>query len=477
LEKSILNKEKNKNDLFKLENKKKKNSDIKKYNKKKKNIKRNDKNINKEKDDNGNDTKNDKKQLYKMNYSHDITITNSLNSNDKISNISQFKFNQTESKSSLFLKDSINSLSLKYSKINNLNEDIEKKANISKINKNNISTSTSIIHNINFEIIADNDNNKNIKKTEKKDEFLKIINRKPPFIIQRRSLTITRDSKESIKVNRSICFKELDSNNSNVSNDSNNSSHIKYKTKSSLPKNEDIYYNAFINLNSTQENSLQFNSSYENINQISNNKYIDNILLQFKTKQFIIRQCTEEINNNYPQLHHSPTQKQNIKIYEKYNLNKNDIDDKLKKEDKIKYSNSLKKLVTKKSNNIDKVGKNGNKIIKRGSAILITNHKLEKKLSRFDSFSKILKTRNSCNINIQKRVKRKYTKKKLIQVYKKLDTISKNIENANNAINNPNEFYMNFFNNIIKNETCDNDIIKEELKKEKASNTLVSLNN
>ena len=61
----------------------------------------------------------------------------------------------------------------------------------------------------------------------------------------------------------------------------------------------------------------------------------------------------------------------------------------------------------------------------------------------------------------------------MIQVYKKLDTISKNIENTNNAINNPNKFYMNFFNNIIKNE---NDIVKAESKKEKTS-TLISLNN
>ena len=61
----------------------------------------------------------------------------------------------------------------------------------------------------------------------------------------------------------------------------------------------------------------------------------------------------------------------------------------------------------------------------------------------------------------------------MIQVYKKLNTISKNIENTNNAINNPNEFYMNFFNNIIKNE---NDIVKAESKKEKTS-TLISFNN
>ena len=403
-----------------------------------------------------------------MNYSHDITIKNSLNSNNKISNISQFKFNQTESKSSLFLKDSINSLSLKYSKINNLNEDIEKKLNISQINKNNISTS--IIHNINFNIIPDKENT---KKTEKNEEFFaaiknEIINQKPSFVIQRRSLTIGRDSKESIKVNKSICLKDSDSNKSNMSKDSNNSSHKKYKTKSSLPKNENIYCNSFVNLNSTQENSLQLNSSYENINQISNNKYIDNISLQLKTKQFIIKECMKDINNNYLEFHHSPTHKGASKFYEKYSINKNEIDYKLNNEDNFKHSNTIKKLASKKSNNKERMDKIRNKINRRGS------DKLENKFSRFNSFRKNLKTRNSININnSQKKIKRKFTKKKLIQVYKKLDTISKNIENTNNAINNPNKFYMNFFNNIIKNE---NDIVKEEPKKEKAS-TLISFNN
>ena len=106
------------------------------------NIKRNDKKINKNKyGNNDNDNNNDKKKLNKINYSDDMSIRNNITSNDKSFNISQIKFNQTESNKSLFTKVSNNN---------------------SKINKNNISTSTSIIHNINFEIIADNDNNKNI---------------------------------------------------------------------------------------------------------------------------------------------------------------------------------------------------------------------------------------------------------------------------------------------------------------------------
>ena len=177
----------------------------------------------------------------------------------------------------------------------------------------------------------------------------------------------------------------------------------------------------------------------------------------------------KDINNNYPELHHSPTHKGASKFHEKYIINKNEIDYKLNNEDNFKHSNTIKKLASKKSNNTEKY-KIRNKINRRGS------DKLEKKFSRFNSFRKNLKTKNSMN-NSQKKIKRRFTKKKLIQVYKKLDTISKNIENTNNAINNPNEFYMNFFNNIIKNKTFDNDIIKEEPKKEKVSNTFISINN
>ena len=44
-------------------------------------------------------------------------------------------------------------------------------------------------------------------------------------------------------------------------------------------------------------------------------------------------------------------------------------------------------------------------------------------------------------------------KSELLNVNKKLNMISKNIQGANKNINNPEEFYMDFFNNIIKQET------------------------
>jgi len=48
-----------------------------------------------------------------------------------------------------------------------------------------------------------------------------------------------------------------------------------------------------MNLSSTKENSLLFSSSYENINSISNNIYINDFNLQKKIKNIIIF----ELNN------------------------------------------------------------------------------------------------------------------------------------------------------------------------------------
>ena len=63
--------------------------------------------------------------------------------------------------------------------------------------------------------------------------------------------------------------------------------------------------------------------------------------------------------------------------------------------------------------------------------------------------------------------KKQLNKKSLIGI--KLNVISKNIQNANEAINNPNEFYINFFNNIIQKESSvnineDNEKIKKNTK-------------
>ena len=52
-----------------------------------------------------------------------------------------------------------------------------------------------------------------------------------------------------------------------------------------------------------------------------------------------------------------------------------------------------------------------------------------------------------------RKIKKKTTKKKPEKIIKQLNIISKNIQNTSKNINNPEEFYMNFFTNIIAKET------------------------
>ena len=78
------------------------------------------------------------------------------------------------------------------------------------------------------------------------------------------------------------------------SSNSNNSSKRKSKKHKKSEKKEKIIYNAFTNLTKTQEKSFQLNSSYDNINKISKNKYIKDINLQSKIKQIIINECKDD---------------------------------------------------------------------------------------------------------------------------------------------------------------------------------------
>ena len=79
--------------------------------------------------------------------------------------------------------------------------------------------------------------------------------------------------------------------------------------------------------------------------------------------------------------------------------------------------------------------------------------------SRNENESELSSKHNFFNINSQRnspiRNKIKIVNKKAF-IGKRLNTISKNIQNANEVINNPNEFYMNFFNNIIQKQTFSN---------------------
>ena len=292
------------------------------------------------------------------------------------------------------------------------------------------------------------------------DNNKKISIQKNSFNIQGRSLTIKNDSKDSIKVNESINSKSL--------NDLNNSVRIKntFNKTSLLQKKEDIYYNTFIGLNLVNEKTLQLNSCYDNIHKLSNYRYIDDIILQYKVKQFIIKECIEDSqaqeNNIIPNLAKSqkmPKNKNND--FKQYNTIKNNEDPKLFRLESFKYSRSLRKFLTKKTKG-DKNEKT-KRSISLSSNENNNNNIYNKKISRFNSIRN--NGRDRFNVNSSNKIKRKYTKKKLIKVNQKLVAIRKNIQNTNNAINNPMKFYMNFFHDIIKNKSSDNDNKEEEIKK------------
>ena len=339
-----------------------------------------------------------------------------------------------------------NIINEKESKIQKLSINLLNNKEEKKINKND-NTTISIVKNDSFLIIKNSE--KTVDKYNNNSNNFD-INKKESFTIKCRTFTIKKESKESIKANES--YEEL--------NDSFNIKNKKTKNLS-IPKKEDIFYNAFINLDSTKENSFNLDSSYENINMISNNKYINDILLQNKIKEFIIKECS---NNNYlfinePKYLHSPTHNQDIKsINSRLIVNANT-------EENLKYNKSLtKKFFNNKSKTIAKTDKVN--ITRRNSVALVSPNKLDKKISQYNFGRNSVRLRS--NFYSPRKTKRKLSKKKLIKVNKKLNTITKNIENTNNAINNPNEFYSNFFNNIL-NKQKSFDVMKtfDDSKKEK----------
>ena len=59
----------------------------------------------------------------------------------------------------------------------------------------------------------------------------------------------------------------------------------------------------------------------------------------------------------------------------------------------------------------------------------------------------------------------------------KLDIITKNMKGANMNINNPDEFYMDFFKNLIKGETIDNPGIEQNKDTNNIKSNEMTINN
>ena len=224
---------------------------------------------------------------------------------------------------------------------------------------------------------------------------------------------------------------------SNLSNKSSYSSSS--YSKNDLKQNEKLFFPSFSHLKNIKEISFHLDSSYENLNSISNNVYISNYNLQSKTKKYLINEC-DKICNEISKINTLNKNKLNAKVIITKEKNFLSLIDEIKMEDKIKSVKSfdMSKLNSKKT----KKNESSRNLIKRNKSKV------------FDGLNK----QQRCK-TIKKR------RKSELLANKKLNIITKNINGANKNINNPEEFYADFFKNIISKETSDfNNNNKEEKK-------------
>ena len=224
------------------------------------------------------------------------------------------------------------------------------------------------------------------------------------------------------------------------SNKVTNTTSFHYK-KDLMNESEKLLFPSFSNLSTSNEKSFELISSYENINKITNNIYIKNSSLQSKTKLFLINECST-LGNDSPKVHTNRTKKTSNKklTYKKKNMNTFTGDDfKIEDEDK----KSVNSLDISKLKSTKKVG-----FFNLGSFSPTKGRKLLK-LKKIGSAINI----ENVNSNLKSKASKKRRKSDSYKVNEKLHMITKNIKGANRNINNPNEFYIDFFNNIIKQET------------------------
>ena len=254
-------------------------------------------------------------------------------------------------------------------------------------------------------------------------------------------------------------------NKDNSSDESLSDSNKKTNIKRSLTGNEESFKYAFYNLTMTKERNFKINSSYENINTISHYKYIKDNNLQSKTKKFIINETSTSPQTKRDPFLKLPGATKELQLSNIKDATKSDFSSVLsevfgfdKKNSSFNFGSSIsdKKSIhqirTKKQNSLSNAS-DSNKSKKNEK---ITNYKIidKRKLTKFPSSQNIL---NCLKFNSpfteDIKTKKKCVKKESSNLNKKLNIISNNIKNTSKIINNPEEFYTDFFNNILIKES------------------------
>ena len=428
-----------------------------------------------------NTTKKNKKRK-KSNKTQDLKNLKK-NYNIDIIKATNYKEGNKKKEDNKALKDNIN----KEEKTDNENKkqmnDIITKANHKDIlNKSHISESnfsTSGIRNKNNSIIKNktksqlNENEKSVelgqnskKKIKETKDITKINNELEKIELNNTILNTLisnsinqkngeyKNNKNLFSLPTKLNHEESVVDNSMICNDSN----INNRTLRTTIKNESekIISNSFSNLTTTKEKSFQLNSSYENLNEITKNRYIKDNNLQTKTKQFLVNECSLTKNDsgkgNNLLLLKNPVIKK-ISILPTKSLknitNQFDLEQDKRSVNSVILSN-LKSNRENKNSNDSNYGLEKIKTLKNSNSI------------KNNSFKRIISLKQSVKNNLFNCPSSKFKckspsprrkKNAEVGVNKKLNIISQNIKGANKNINNPNEFYMDFFNNIIKQKT------------------------
>ena len=339
--------------------------------------------------------------------------------------------------------------------------------------------------------LKDNKDNKNTNISDNySSNIIKLLDKKKLEKNQ-------KNEKTEIKTNDKISIKSISSEQSNINKNNKNEDSSNIKT------------NKFSNLNTSQSTSFSINSIYENFNEITQYKYDKIPDLREKIKKYALEQI-EEINKN--KLVSSKTTKNNNRFLNlEYNMNINTK----RSLSRLSSDNSERSNISKK-NNIHKMSVSKRTTIQfdeikidgkmspikstkkiQSYAISPRKEKEENKKTKKTFSSTINKQRNSIKKRQGKRnesnrekeknfynqiIEKKSMKKRRSNTFgEKLEKepknnkmnydklISKNIEDNQQNLNNPEEYFQGFFKDIISKRKQGNNNIRSEGKLKRGS--------
>ena len=444
--------------------------------------------------------KNEKKLLYtKTNFNNNhkkINNFNNKNIQNKVNNSSISSKNEDSNSISSDISSSISSKSSNNdnsSKTSNNSISSEIQSPINNFNKkcNNDSDKNINIKNKFFNSIIKNESNK-IKDIKANNSFnkksLEDINEEI-YLGEDFNIQLYNDSKiiNSKKEIKKFCPDKIYINNLNIFENNyleqifqNQKNNISEKTNKSKSEEKNNYYKS---LKISSESIMQIDSSYENINQLTNYNYISDDDLRQKTKKFLFKECDIHLseasiltsnNNIRKSFNKSKSISQNIlDKLENYNSH-----DRSKSNEKVERLNKKKSIIqstiqTFKSFKHGQLPKFKMSTINNYHFLKKINNTIEEKeikhhINEKDKYRSNISNKNVSNKNISNKNLFKKTKKN-----KEIDMISNNIKRNTQNLKNPELFYTGLFNNIIekqKKKNVTSQLVVKMKKKNKKDN-------